>query len=87
MLMTVTLKINARNDLHLPANVLRHLNLSGDKIVKVEVKDNVLIIVPVDLEPRYTHEELEGLDRLHESEKQKVWIPLKSEKDIDNLTK
>ena len=85
--MTVTLKINARNDLHLPAEVLRLLNLGEDRIVKVQIKGNVLIIIPVDLEPRYTHEELGGLDRLHEDEQKKGWIPLKSEKDINNLLK
>lgn len=85
--MTVTLKVNARNDLHLPADVIRHLNLGDDRIVKAEIKGNILIIVPVDLEPRYTHEELEGLDRLHEDEKKKGWTPLKSAKDIDRLLK
>ena len=85
--MTVTLKINARNDLHLPANILQRLNLSEHRIVKVEVKGNTLLVIPVDLEPRYTTEELEGLDQLHESEKKKGWIPLKSQRDIDRLTK
>ena len=85
--MTVTLKINARNDLHLPASVLSYLNLSQDRIVKVEVKGNTLIVIPVDLEPRYTKDELEGLDRLHEKERKKGWVPLKSEKDIDHLLK
>ena len=85
--MTVTLKINARNDLHLPAEVLRYLNLGEGLIVKVEIKGNSLMIIPVDLEPRYTHEELEGLDRVHEDEGKKGWIPLKSRADIDRLLK
>lgn len=83
--MTVTLKINARNDLHLPAELLRALNLGKDKMVKGEVRGNTLVLVPVDLEPRYSHEELEGLDRLHEDEKKKGWIRLETKKDIDNL--
>lgn len=85
--MTVTLRVNARNDLHLPAELLRVLNLGHDRIVKAEVRGNVLILVPVDLDPRYSHEELEGLDRLHEDEKKKGWTRLKTEKDIDNLLK
>lgn len=83
--MTYTVKINTRNDLHLPAEVLRRLNLGDDRIVKLEVRGNVLMIIPVDLEPRYTQEELEGLERLHEDEKKKAWTPLKSPKDIDKL--
>ena len=83
--MNYTLKVNARNDLHLPAEVLRRLNLGADKILKAEVKGNALILLPVDLEPRYSAEELEGLDRLHEDEKKKGWIRLEEAKDIDRL--
>lgn len=85
--MTITLKINARNDIHIPAEVLRCLNLGNDRMVRAEVNGNTLIIVPVDLEPRYSQEELEGLDRLHADQKKKGFIPLKSSKDIDNLLK
>ena len=85
--MTLTLKVNARNDLHLPAELLRTLNLGEDRILRAAVKGNTLILFPVDLEPRYSHEELEGLDRLHEDEKKKGWIRLETKKDIDNLLK
>ena len=85
--MTYTLKINARNDVHLPSDLLEHLNLGGDRIVKVEQRGNALLLVPVDLEPRYSKEELEGLDRLHQDQKKKGWVRLKSPKDIDGLLK
>jgi antitoxin component of MazEF toxin-antitoxin module len=85
--MTVTLKLNARNDIHLPAEVLRYLNLGEDRILKAELKENRLVLVPVDLDPRYSQEELEGLDRLHEAEKKKGWIALRTDKDIENLKK
>ena len=83
--MTLTLKINARNDLHLPAKALKALNLGEERIVKAEIKDNEIVIIPVDLEPRYSKKELEAWDRLHEDERKKGWIPLRSDKDIDNL--
>ena len=85
--MTLTLKVNARNDLHLPAELLRLLNLGEDRMVKAEVKGNAVILVPVDLEPRYSHEELEGLDQLHAKEKKKGWLPLETGKNIDDLLK
>ncbi len=85
--MTLTLKVNARNDIHLPAELLRLLNLGEDKIVRAELKGNRLVLIPVDMDPRYSHEELEGLDRLHQDEKKKGWIHLKSDKDIENLLK
>ena len=85
--MTYTLKINARNDIHLPSDLLTHLNVGEDRIVKVEQRGNALVLVPVDLEPRYSKEELEGLDRLHEDQKRKGWVPLKTPKDINALLK
>lgn len=85
--MTLTLKINARNDLHLPAGVLRALNVGEDKVIKAELRGNCLVLVPVDLEPRYSHAELEALDKIHADEKKKGWIKLSSPKDIDNLLK
>ncbi len=83
--MPVTLRVNARNDLHLPTEVLRCLNLSQERLFKAEVKGNALILIPVDLEPRYSTEELEGLDRIHEEEKKKGWINLDKTTDIDQL--
>ena len=83
--MTVTLKVNARNDLHLPVRVLRALNLGDERMVKVEVRGNVMFVIPVDIEARYSSQELEGLDRLHKNEKKKGWTKLKSSKDIDRL--
>ncbi len=85
--MTITLKLNARNDIHLPSEVLKYLNLSEDRILRATLKGNALVLVPVDLEPRYSKEALEGLDKLHENEKKKGLTPLRSEKDIDNLLK
>ena len=83
--MTLTLKINARNDIHLPANLLRMLNLGDDRMVKAELRGNSLVIIPVDIDPRYSQEELEGLAKLHADEKKKGWIRLESEKDINKL--
>lgn len=83
--MTVTLKVNARNDVHLPAGVLRRLNLGQERLVRAEVKDSMLVLIPVDVEPRYTPEALAGLDRLHADQKKKGWKRLKHPSDIDRL--
>lgn len=83
--MSVTLKVNARNDLHLPSEVLRQLNLGQERLVKAEIRAGMLLIFPVDVELRYAPEELAGLDHLHEDEKKKGWIRLAAAKDIDQL--
>ena len=83
--MGVTLRVNARNDLHLPADVLRRLNLNKARLVQAELRGNVLVIYPVDVEPRYSLDELAGLDQLHEREKRKGWVRLDTPRDIDRL--
>ncbi len=85
--MTFTLKINARNDLHLPSEILRRLNLGKDRMVRVELEGNSVTIVPVDLDPRYSQDELTAIDQIHAAEKPAKWISLKSAKDIDRLIK
>lgn len=85
--MTLTLRINARNDVHLPAEALRILNLGREKILKAEIRGNALVLIPVDLDPRYSQEELEGLDKLHETQKKRGWIHLRTAKDIDRALK
>ena len=83
--MSVTLKVNTRNDLHLPAEVLRQLNLGKERLVKAEIRGGTLLIFPVDMEPRYAIEDLAGLDRLHEDQKKNGWIRLDTAADIDRL--
>ena len=83
--MNHTLKINSRNDLHLPVEILRHLNLGKEKILRVDVRKNAIVLVPVDLDDRYSADELSGLDEIHSDEKKKGWKILKSDKDIENL--
>ena len=83
--MTYTLKVNARNDIHLPSELLGQLNLGEDRIIKAQQRGNALVLIPVDLEPRYSKQELEGLDRLHGDQKKQGWIPLKTSKNIDDL--
>ena len=83
--MSIALRVNARNDVHLPADLLRRLNLGSERVVKAEVKGNSLVLIPVDLEPRYSAEELAGLDRLHADQKKKGWMALKTPADIDRL--
>ncbi len=83
--MTLTLRLNARNDIHLPSEVLKLLNLGHGRILKAELKDNRLILIPVDLEPRYSHEDLETIDKVYADQKKKGLIHLKSDKDIDAL--
>ena len=85
--MTFTLRVNARNDIHLNAEVLEAMNLGEERVMKAELKDNALILIPVDLEPRYSQKELDAMDRLHAREKKKGFIYVDTKEDIDKLFK
>lgn len=83
--MTFTLKLNARNDVHLTSEILKRLNIGKDRVLKAEVRGHALILIPVDMEPRYSQEELAGLDKLHEDQKKEGFISLKAAEDIEDL--
>ena len=83
--MTFTLKLNARNDVHLTTEILKRLNVGKDRVLKAEVRGHALILIPVDMEPRYSQEELAGLDKLHEDQKKEGFIRLKAAEDIEEL--
>lgn len=84
--MATVVKINSRNDVHLPKEVLRAVNLSEDRFVCVETKGNAIVLIPVDIEPRYSQDVLEGMERLFQREKDKA-VEVKSEEDIRALFK
>ncbi|GEM_PF-2431276 len=79
-------KINSRNDIHLPKEVLEAVNLGDERMVSIEARGNCIILLPVDVEPRYSPKALEGLDRLVAREKDQA-IEVKSEKEIRSIFK
>ena len=80
-----TLKINDRNDIHLPSKVLRFLASKKERLLKLKIRNNSVILNILDTP--YSTQELKNLDCLHQDQKKKGFIHLKQEKDIDNLLK
>lgn len=68
--MTIT-KLKAKNQLTLPAAVIKHLGLKPNELFAVDVEKNYIKLTPVMLEPRYSSSELEAIDRIVEKEKRK----------------
>ncbi len=69
--MTLT-KLKAKNQLTIPKNILQKLNLGPEKLFSLDVEENCVKLTPVEIEPCYTLEELEAIDRIVEIEKGKV---------------
>lgn len=78
------LKMTGRNDVHLPAKLVRSLNLGEEKFFFAVVKGSSIILTPVDIEPRYSKEALDGLERLVKKEKGRA-TQIRSRKDIEGL--
>jgi bifunctional DNA-binding transcriptional regulator/antitoxin component of YhaV-PrlF toxin-antitoxin module len=66
--MTIT-KLKAKNQITIPSAIVKRLNLKLDELFTVDIEDNFIKLVPVDLEPRYTEEEIKTIDRIVEKEK------------------
>lgn len=68
--MTIT-KLKAKNQITLPNIIVKRLNLKQEELFSVDIEDNYIKLVPVEVNPRYTAEELKVIDRIVEKEKDK----------------
>jgi AbrB family looped-hinge helix DNA binding protein len=66
--MTIT-KLKAKNQLTIPKEIVKRLHLRPQELFAVDVQDNFIKLIPVEMEPRYTVEELSAVDRIVEKEK------------------
>ena len=65
-------KMTIHNDIHLPEEVVKRLNIGDERTLWVMVKNNMVILTPVDVEPRYSNEALDGLEKMVKKEKDKA---------------
>ena len=65
--MTIT-KLKTKNQLTIPSEIVKKLHLKVNELFAVELKENYIKLTPVDVEPRYTEEELSAIDRIVERE-------------------
>ena len=68
--MTIT-KLKAKNQVTLPNAIVKRLHLKPEELFAVDIEDNYIKLIPVEVEPRYTAEELKAIDRVVEKEKAK----------------
>lgn len=68
--MTIT-KLKAKNQVTLPSEIVKRLHLRPDELFAVDIEENYIKLIPVEIEPRYTAEELSAIDNLVSKEKTK----------------
>ncbi len=61
--MTIT-KLKAKNQITLPSAIVKRLHLKPEELFTVDIQDNFIKLMPVEIEPRYTAEELKAIDHL-----------------------
>lgn len=69
--MTIT-KLKAKNQITLPSAIVKRLRLKPEELFAVDIEGNYIKLIPVQVEPRYTAEELKAIDRIVEKEKGKA---------------
>ena len=69
--MTVT-KLKTKNQITIPTNIVKQMNLKTNELFAVDVVDNYIRLVPVDVEERYTLDELKAIDTITAREKDKA---------------
>ena len=66
--MTIT-RLKTKNQLTIPSEIVKKLRLKVNELFAVELKENYIKLTPVDVEPRYTEEELDKIRHIVEKEK------------------
>ena len=69
--MTIT-KLKAKNQLTIPNNIVKRLHLKQNELFAIDIEDNFIKLIPVEFKPRYTAEELVGIDNIVAKEKKQA---------------
>ena len=75
-------RIKAKNQLTIPNELMKKLKLAKDEILEFSLDENFIKVTPVQIEPRYSPDELKAIDNIVEKEK-KNGKSLKAGKEFD----
>lgn len=64
-------KLKAKNQVTLPHEVVKKLDLKPEELFQVDVVKNNIVLIPVEIKPKYSEEELKAIDRIIEKNKKK----------------
>ena len=65
-------KLKTKNQITLPKEVVKKLNLKPNELFTVDIEGNCIKLIPVELEPKYTPQDLNAIDKIVEKEKDKA---------------
>ena len=79
-------KLKAKNQITIPSAIVKRLRLKPDELFAVDVENNYIKLIPVEVEPRYTAEELRAIRRVVEKEKKHAKV-FNTEKEFSTYIK
>jgi len=65
-------KLKYKNQVTLPSKIVKLLGLKQDDAISFAIRNGQIIIIPVQVEPRYTPQELQAIDKIVSDEKKKA---------------
>jgi len=65
-------KIKHKNQVTIPSAIVKLLGLKHDDVLSFVVQKGQIVIIPVQVEPRYTPEEIKAIDDMVAQEKKKA---------------
>ena len=65
-------RLKEKNQVTLPKKIVERLNLKKDELFEVKVEKNYIVLIPVELKPKYTPQELAKINKLVAKEKNKA---------------
>lgn len=69
--MTIT-RLKTKNQITLPQEIVKRLNLKEDELFRVDIEGNYLKLTPVEITPKYTARDLKVIDKIIKKEKRKA---------------
>ena len=85
--MTIT-RLKEKNQITLPKSIVKRLHLKKDELFEVDIEKNYIILIPVEVKPKYSAKEVEKIDKLIKKGKDKAKTIKSGEefsKYIDNI--
>ena len=83
--MTIT-KLKAKNQITLPSAIVKRLHLRPEELFAVDIEDNYIKLIPVEVEPRYTAEDLKAIRDIVKKEKSRGKV-FNTEKEFSSYIK
>lgn len=83
--MTIT-KLKAKNQVTIPSAIVKRLHLKLEELFTVDIEDNYIKLIPVEVEPKYTAEDLRAVRRIVEKEKKRGKV-FNTEKEFSKYVK